>query len=108
MAVSSLGQAGFNANHGRAYEEGGHEEVQWLELAPPQWEHFLLHNEEQATQGGLMEHWEYQADNHQYRQGLYQDWVELLYQNSLSNDFKELQAQNGGVHGNAPEYLEQY
>ena len=55
-----------------------------------------------------MEYREYQADYYQNRQNLENMSMQLLYQNALCNNLKELQAQNSGVHGNAPEYLEQY
>ena len=70
MTISGSCQGSLYANHSRAYKERGHEEIDWQELAPPQWEHLLLHNQEQTTQRGLMEYREYQADycvwiNHQ-------------------------------------------
>ena len=108
MTISGSCQGSLYANHSRSYKEGGHKEIDWQELAPPQWEHLLLHNQKQTTQRGLMKYREYQADYYQNRQNLENMSMQLLYQNALCNNLKELQAQNSGVHGNAPEYLEQY
>lgn len=50
MTISGSCQGSLYADHSRSYKERGHKEVDWQELAPPQWEHLLLHNQEQTTQ----------------------------------------------------------
>ena len=108
VAISCLGEGSLNRHHSGTNEEGRKQEVNRQELAPPQREHPLLHNQEQAAQGGLMQYRENKADYHQHRQYLDYISVQLLHQDTLGNNLEELQALDGGIKGNTPEYLKEY